>query len=281
MKILCVIVLYKTALYDSLSYKTCVCSHLSDKDIGVFVYDNSPISMHAPNNFIGTGIEYCSDTNNSGISKAYNTASLYAKNNGYEWMLFLDQDTDFGYDDYINKCINSIKRNPEANIFVPIVKVSNEYFSPLEQTFLERKKFNYTINDFNKLEKSNIINSGILIRLETFLTVGGYNPRIPLDLADHQFIYKLSKVCSSFFLLNYTIIQSFSNVIDSSDSLKSRFRFYCLGSFNFEGCYLKKIEIYSALVKRLLSLSFRTKSFEFIKIFTYQLYLHAKQRSVN
>lgn len=278
MKILCVIVLYKTALYDSLSYKTCVCSHLSDKDIGVFVYDNSPISMYTSINSIGTEIEYYSDTNNSGISKAYNAASLYAKNKGYEWMLFLDQDTDFGYDNYINKCIDLIKKNPEANILVPIVKVGNEYFSPLKQTFLGRKKFSYIKNDFNKLGKSMIINSGILIRLETFLTVGGYNQRIPLDLADHQFIYKLSKVCSSFFLINYTIIQSFSNDVDSIDSLKNRFCFYCIGSLNFEGSCLKIIEIFCALIKRLLSLTIRTKSLAFTKIFIYQLYLHAKQR---
>ena len=87
MKILCVIVLYKCKLENSKSYQ----SLLQNNEETIFVYDNSPISQEVH----GENIVYIHDSQNGGLSVAYNKAAQYARCNRFDWLLLLDQDTTF------------------------------------------------------------------------------------------------------------------------------------------------------------------------------------------
>ena len=100
MKILCVIVLYKCKLENSKSYQ----SLLQNNEETIFVYDNSPISQEVH----GENIVYIHDSQNGGLSVAYNKAAQYARCNRFDWLLLLDQDTTFqkGAIEYYIKAIN-------------------------------------------------------------------------------------------------------------------------------------------------------------------------------
>lgn len=122
MKILCVIVLYKCKLENSKSYQ----SLLQNNEETIFVYDNSPISQEVH----GENIVYIHDSQNGGLSVAYNKAAQYARCNRFDWLLLLDQDTTFqkGAIEYYIKAINEF---PDIKMFAPVHQISDgRYISP-------------------------------------------------------------------------------------------------------------------------------------------------------
>ena len=55
MKYLCVIVLYKCNLYESKSYNTFIKHNLKKGNVGLYIYDNSPIPAHSKDESVGLG----------------------------------------------------------------------------------------------------------------------------------------------------------------------------------------------------------------------------------
>ena len=266
MKILCAIVLYKTSLFDSISYTKCANHAIRDEDFKLYVYDNSPVPLHSVEDLRQLNIEYVSDISNPGVSKAYNSAAKYASNNGYDWLLLLDQDTGFQDDGYINVCKRNIEIAQYA-LYVPLVKKTNgNYFSP------QWMKHHIPISIIKETNKSypiknvSVINSGMLINVDAFLQVGGYNENVPLDLADYQFIERLSKNVDDFYLMDYVLYQSFSNDVDSLDSLIFRFKSYCVSSLHYDAGLVSRCDILFTMLKRCASLSWRTKKLTFLLI---------------
>ena len=98
--ILCVIVLYKSIYNECKTYRTFI---QKNKDINVYICDNSPCRQNCEDY---TVVKYDHSSFNLGLSKSYNKACDYAKINNYNWILLLDQDTDFSnvsIKDYIAK----------------------------------------------------------------------------------------------------------------------------------------------------------------------------------
>lgn len=86
--ILIVIVLYKNKIANSVSYQ--IIKEQCNSNCKIFIYDNSPV---IDSDFIKYPIVYIHDHSNGGLGKAYNSAAQYAKENGIDWLLILDQDT--------------------------------------------------------------------------------------------------------------------------------------------------------------------------------------------
>ena len=267
MKILCVIVLYKQELKDSTSFKRIIKAVDHCANIGVFVYDNTPQQTIFEDNSDIDDFKYVSDVTNPGVSKAYNEGAKYAKEKGYDWILILDQDTDFQDNKYIEYCEPSVEEHPEEVLFVPRVYYGdNVILSPLPTRHHIAYQKELTTNEAHPLNHVSIINSGTLIRTDTFMEVGGYNEKVPLDFSDHQFFERLKKRVNHFFLMDYTLYQSFSNKVDDINSLKVRFRYFCKGARNYDSGAASKIDIFFVVIKRWISLTFRTKSLVFTKI---------------
>lgn len=267
MRILCVIVLYKQKLFDSISYNKVVKGLDKSDAVGLFVYDNSPSPMHLSKEFEDSNLVYVSDVTNPGVSKAYNEGAKYAKEKEYDWILILDQDTDFQDNEYIDFCVKSAEEHPDEVLFVPRVYYGdNVILSPLPTRHHIAYQKEIIPNEAHPLNHVSIINSGTLIRTDTFIEAGGYNENVPLDFSDHQFFERLKKKVGRFFLMDYTLYQSFSNKVDDIISLKVRFKYFCRGAKNYDAGITSKIDIFFVVIKRWMSLSFRTKSFEFTKI---------------
>lgn len=194
----------------------------NNQGISLFVYDNSMESHPV----CCENITYIHDPQNSGLSVAYNTAARYAKENGYEWMLLLDQDTDFSnilIDDYIN----AIESHPEIKMFAPKVRCGKKYMSPTKvwhrMGFLQD---NVPIGIVT-LSKYCIINSGMCVNVNAMIECGGYKEDVFLDYSDYQFIERFRIFNSNVFVIDKVIEQSFSVKLDNKDNTLNRFKLYC------------------------------------------------------
>lgn len=259
MKVLCILVLYKTKLVDSVAYNSFIKYALPQNEFSLFVYDNSPETVQIESS---EKIKYVSDTSNPGVSKAYNQGALYAKNNGFEWIILLDQDTSFRNHSYL-ECCSKMFEDPDINLIAPLVYTAEGVFSPLYCSHHCPRCYNYKTNEMNDIDRAAIVNSGMVIRVSAFFEVGGYNEEVPLDLSDYQFIERYKKKYKTFFLIDFILDQSFSNNVDSYESLLRRFGFYVKGVKNFECSFPVKVDFYLLMLKRCLSLVISTKSFSF------------------
>ena len=87
-----IIVIYKVQLDESISYQSLV---RPNQFAEFLVYDNSPASYQQNEAALPAGAIYVRNTNNGGLSEAYNQGAEIAREKGYKRVLLLDQDTFF------------------------------------------------------------------------------------------------------------------------------------------------------------------------------------------
>lgn len=255
-KIFPVIVIYKTTIYDTITYNFLKCNELVTQ---FMIYDNSPKEyiqhFEIPQNAI-----YIRDYNNSGVSKAYNTACDYAIKNGYEKIMLLDQDTSFELD-YFKKASEC-----SSKVCAPqILLKNNTPFSPCCWSFLRIKGVRLIPGKYN-LSKYTLVNSGLCISTDLFQSVGGYNELLRMDFADFEFIKRLQKVHSTFELIDSIAIQDFSNEEKNIDKLFRRYIIFLDSANKLKPLsILDKIEIKWLALLHTIALTIRTKDFIFLK----------------
>ena len=259
MKILCVIVLYHCLLKNSKTYRT-----LKPKSNDLLVFDNSEqiqdISAYAKE------AKYIHNVTNIGLSACYNSAGTYAKKHGYEWLLFLDQDTDFS-DISVDDYVGAIASNPAYKMYVPLVKCGKYTMSPM--------KFKHAFALFSQrmykgvtdIEDLSVINSGMCVSVDALQNCGGYNEKVFLDYSDHEFVRKFKKKYSQVYVLPRTIYQDYSAKSDAKDAALKRLVMFCE---SIRGCekntLLEKMEYSIPILKRTLALVVRNRSFRAIPI---------------
>lgn len=186
MKILCVIVLYKCKLENSKSYQ----SLLQNNEETIFVYDNSPISQEVH----GENIVYIHDSQNGGLSVAYNKAAQYARCNRFDWLLLLDQDTTFqkGAIEYYIKAINEF---PDIKMFAPVHQISDgRYISPTHYVCKGSRPSRVMKCGLLNFKEASPINSGIMVNVTAFYEAGCYDEEVVLDFSDIRFMEKFRKL---------------------------------------------------------------------------------------
>lgn len=265
-KVLCALVLYQQKLYDCASYNSLVKNILCDS-IQLFVYDNSKQPMHTQQQFTNGLIHYMSDTTNSGVSTGYNRAAIFARNNGFDKLLLLDQDSYFESSSYVCKCLDLAIQYPSIKLFAPIVVTQkNCPMSPRKIVCKIPVRKDFSPNVTYPLRHVGLINSGLLVDVDAFFNVGGYNEAVFLDYSDYQFIDKFSRMYDEFCLVNCKIFQDFSNEQTDTVAILSRFKLFCSSLANYE-CHsiMDSLCIKFIILKRCLSLTIRCKSLLFIK----------------
>lgn len=267
--ILFVIVLYKVKLEKSSSYVSLTeCLKHTGKKGNLYVYDNTPVQQEIDYLNPYWNIEYIHDSNNSGISIAYNRAARYAESCDKKWLLFADQDTNFGKY-YLKELVDKIECNLNINIFCPILETKNGVIvSPSRLVFMRGCPIKNLKTGIFPLKNISIINSGLCVSLDAFSKAGGYNENIKLDFSDHYFVSKLSKHNSHFCIVADNIQQDLSTFSDSHVKVVNRFRFYCNGAKYFLG----KNNLFSlpiACTLRMLKLTYKYKDIRFFFIFCF------------
>lgn len=262
-----IIVIYNTNLDDSESFQSIRQFKSDQKDINLFVYDNS---NHPQNirKYSGLNITYFYDSTNSGVSRAYNFGAAHAKESNKKWILLLDQDTKLP-NTILNAYFNKIHNHQHIKLFVPILQLSNgKIFSPCTYRFKRGFYLKRISPGIHSLFNLAPVNSGMLIDVNSFYRSGGYNERVKLDFSDFQFIERFRKIHKNFYVLDLVCQQDFSNEKASLGSQLSRFVYYCEGARNMEKDTFVDWAQYAIIVLlRSLRLTVRYGKLNFVKVY--------------
>ena len=254
-----VIVLYKVALQDAVSYQTLIRSNQIEE---FFVYDNSPEEFNQPTELLPKGVTYVRDFTNSGLSKAYNAGAKRARDLGYTHVLILDQDTRFE-----KKIWKSyIDHSEFPGIVAPTIRtVQGQDFSPVDIKGWSLKGVHNPKSGEYSLFDVAVVNSGCCIPLSLYEQAGGYNEAVRLDFADFQFQIRARVFQPRLQLLSSIALQDFSNDIKDVDVLLHRYQIYleCAAHFTVDSAKLK-IKHHYQVFRHGLALMLRTHNIQFL-----------------
>lgn len=265
--ILGIAVIYNINMLDSACLQSLdAACEVSGKSLDIFLYDNSP-EAQTVKKFNHLNITYFHDFSNPGVSKAYNTGALEAKQRGKEWILLLDQDTRFS-PDILVKFGEAVNKYPEINIFGPVVKSMDgkNYYSPFKILLKTGIPLKELVPGNYSLSKYAAINSGLLIRLKIFEQAGGYNEKVKLDFSDIQFFERARKVTGSIQIADTVAFQDFSNTETDVEKLDRRFYQFCKSAIHYDRKNIGDDLLFLFIVlKRAAILALRTRRLLFFK----------------
>ncbi len=258
-KITCVVVLYRQGLSDCETYKTLIHPNLAHIDC-LLVYDNSPQYRDSKLSLPNGIFHYFHNESNLGLSENYNRAADFAARHNCDWLLLLDEDTSFPKN-ALQHYQSAIKANPSESLFAPTHRIANgKLLSPSRPFRPLLKEIPAGIYD---LQQYDVINSGLLVNVKKFITVGGYKPEVNLDFSDYQFLERIRTHVQHFVLIDVECIQDYSNNETNKEKLLARFQLYCRNAVHFEATnFRSRLKINYLVIKHTLMIGVRCKSFK-------------------
>lgn len=125
---------------------------------------------------------------NFGIGYALNVGVRYATDNGFKWILTMDQDSLVKWD-LMSAYGGFIKANPSVNSIVPSIVINGE-----STNYLTPKEVEYAIT------------SGHLLKVELFEKIGFYNEKLFIDGVDFDFCLRLRRAGERTYIVPQAII---------------------------------------------------------------------------
>jgi GT2 family glycosyltransferase len=197
-RVLAVIVLYKMLPNESASFRTLRAAmsglQYGQADIKIVLYDNTPGGQDI--GVLPAGVQYKADFTNGGLATAYNYALSVAEDNGFEWLLTLDQDTNLPID-FLQKLCHAamfVAPMPDVAAIVPRLSSDGRALSPF--TLMKRWTLTKNIPDgFIGVPLENVyaVNSASMIKVSALKVIGGYDPRFHLDFSDLAIYHRLHR----------------------------------------------------------------------------------------
>ncbi len=243
MNVTMVVVLYKQKLEESKTFQTIKQTLFSKNqdlpDIELIFYDNSPEKQVFPlKESGGIHISYVHDARNLGIVAAYNYAFSRAKENGSQWLLLLDHDTELT-DAYINEVFNLSDVQKEAAAIVPKIMCEQTMISPVYSHSL-RPLMEERPKDGLQEKPVMAINSGALISVQFIAELGGFNEDFPLDYLDHWLFFEIYAKGRKVWMLK-AVLEHELSVMDYSRVSLSRYQSILASEINFYQNYKKDL----------------------------------------
>lgn len=214
MRLAAVVILY----YPDPDLISRINSYLSHID-RLYVIDNSESPAHL--DFLSQKIKYMQDGLNKGIAARLNQAANFAIEEGYSWMLTMDQDSYFKDDNFINltRCLDAF--TAKNNIAQFGIQFQNPH--------LQSAKCEYR-------ETSILITSGSIINLQAFQSIGSFDEALFIDQVDFDFCFRakikgymiieFTNVFLQHSLGNESMQRSFKSLKKTNRSLHSPIRIY-------------------------------------------------------
>ncbi len=264
-----ILVLFNCNIGDSESYNTIVESLAQENEKAyLYIYDNSlQNQIINKNDSVWLSVSYVHDSRNSGLGVAYNSGVKLATRLNLEWVVLLDQDTQFPVN-FIKKLNLAIRQYDHIKLFAPMLTLKNgRAFSPT--------RYKYKVGHFVKLEegilplkKYSPVNSGMVINISAFNEVGGYLDNVKLDFADYQFIERFRKKYMHFYLMDTVAVQNYSK--GDKDLQKNLFRFEiyleCVRNC-VRNSFTDDVLYFIIAFKHLVAVCIKCHSLRFIKLF--------------
>ncbi|WP_299176856.1 glycosyltransferase [uncultured Chryseobacterium sp.] len=265
------IVCFREKYYESETFKNLFYSFLNNNEnekLNIYVYDNTDIADWHISDYkyeSNINLNYLHNFQNPGISHAYNEIAYFAKKNGYEYIVFLDQDTELPINFY--KEYKTYIQNSEVDIAIPIVKTGQIIFSPSKYSNFRSVNLKNLQQIYISSKDHTCINSGILIKTDFFFKVGGYDKRLRLDFCDHEFIRRVSKYKEQIKVIPIILNQMFSTEINSLEKALFRYKFFLRDLSSFKKINNNDIRIFFFIdLLHLIRLTIQYNTLKFIKI---------------
>lgn len=229
-----VLVLYKTTLNDSLSYKSLV-EHIKSTTINfeLLLYNNSPEVIVAND----TGCMVVNSSSNAMLAGAYNYALKLATETNKDWILLLDQDTKLSkeYFEELEIFLNT-ESNAEFAAAIPVLFKKNLHLSPISYSaylgpFMFFKPASATSAIKNKCVSG--FNSAALVNVAFMNSIGGFSNDYPLDMLDHWYFYQMYKANKQVKILNAKLEQNLSLLEIDTAMSTGRYEKYVQSLFQF------------------------------------------------
>ena len=170
-------------------------------------------------------IEIILNKENLGIATALNIGVRKALENGYEWILTMDQDSKAS-PDMVKKMFNvynSINREERKDILSIFPNFVDERIQSIEE--------NSNMNSYEYVDAD--ITSGNLLRKEVFEKVGFFDDSLFIDLVDTDFCMRLNEKGIKMIKIRDAVLY---HSLGESKTIKG-----ILGSFNTKSLCFKKI----------------------------------------
>ena len=189
----------------------------------LFIADNSRVSHQEllKSLLLENEVYYIHDGKNEGIAKRINQAANLALNDGFNWLLTMDQDSYFEENIFTNylDCIAQYEEKANVAVFG-----------------LEYDPKCLTKNACDPYITSKVITSGSIVNLSLFEKVGGYDENLFIDLVDFEYCFRA--VIKGYQIIQYrniflrhslgktSVHRSLKNFKQSIRSLHSPLRMY-------------------------------------------------------
>ena len=168
----------------------------------LYVIDNSEIiSQFIKNEFIkNQKVFYIANYENIGIASALNKALNKAEEDGYEFLLTMDQDSYFD-NQVVEKMLNRIDEDEG----IAIISARHQY--PVGKKAAK-------VND-DAIDNLVAMTSGNIVRVKLLRSIGGYKEDLFIDYVDHEICLRLNSLGYKIKILDdYKVIHSLGSVIE-------------------------------------------------------------------
>lgn len=135
-------------------------------------------------------IIYLPQEENIGVAKAYNIAGKKALEEGYEYLLTMDQDSK-APDKMVQELQEIYNDNPDVGIVAPL-HYNENIVAIRAENLVEEKPY--------------VMSSGNLINLQIFKNIGGFNEDLFIDYVDIEYGLRLQESCFRILQVNSVLL---------------------------------------------------------------------------
>jgi hypothetical protein len=212
------VVLYRTVPQESETVRGVVSALRSSADLRaayeLLLWDNTPEALAAPPR-LDVPCQYQHATTNNGVAGAFNGAMDVCINNGYQWMLMLDQDTEVT-SEYLMGMLHhrdTIGADSRIAAIAPLLFHGDFQLSP--QQVLRFRHAPVTPKPARILGgEAFAANSGVLIRVAALSAIGGYSVDFWLDHSDMYVFHQLHLQGKAIYLATDLHLQHSMTMLD-------------------------------------------------------------------
>ncbi len=229
MKVAFSIVTYKERFWETNAFKSLMHSIEVSKcknTFRVYIFDNTDlpkwkIDFHLQ--VFSVELLYFHDSSNPGISVAYNFVAKHAQGLGIEWMVFFDQDTTISTDAVDIYLANAIDCQ---TIKVPVLSNKGMIYSPMRHVLKKTIHVRKIVPGIYQYANYAFVNSGLMVNLNFYFELGGYNESIRVDFTDFQFIERVRTRSEKFKVLPLIFQHECSHDERDVEKALSRYRLF-------------------------------------------------------
>ena len=187
--------------------------------LSVFIADNTPGGQ--PVKELPPAIRYQAFPENPGLVAPYNLAIAQAKQEGYRWLLTLDQDTHLP-PGYLANMVESVRRYEMEEHVAAIVPRIVDNGIPISPIHFAGGFFPRVLGyraDGLLARHSSALNSASLLRISALTRVGGYDDRFPLNNSDTALFHRLDVAGYRIALAHDTVVQHELAIMQRADRM--------------------------------------------------------------